>query len=252
MSSPHVLVTLADGTCTIELSRREKKNAITTAMYRAMSDALDAAAHDATVRAVLLCGQPDLFTAGNDLGDFLEGHAREEAQGARFLHAISAFPKPLVAAVGGLAIGIGTTMLMHCDLVVASDEARFQLPFVPLGLCPEAGSSLLLPQLAGHRLAAELLLLGDPFDAATAQRAGIVNHVVPGSALLEHARGLAQRLARQPGDALRTTKALLRRPLGRSVREAIEEEYPHFERLLQSDEARAAFRAFLSRPREAP
>jgi enoyl-CoA hydratase/carnithine racemase len=247
VTTPHILTARADGVVTIELSRREKKNAITTAMYRGMSDALDEASRDPDARTVLLRGQEDLFTAGNDVGDFLHGTAREEAQGHRFLVAISSFPKPIVAAVGGLAIGIGTTMLMHCDLVLAAEDARFQLPFVNLGLCPEAGSSMLLPQMAGHRLAAELMLLGDSFDARTAQRADIVNHVVAADALMGHATALAERLAQQPADALATTKALLRRPLGRTVREVIEEEYPHFERLLQGDEARAIFRAFLEK-----
>jgi enoyl-CoA hydratase/carnithine racemase len=247
VTSPHLRTATADGIVTLEFARPEKKNAITTAMYRAMSDTLDAAAGDPGVRAILLRGQADLFTAGNDLGDFLHGTAREEAQGHRFLVAISSFPKPIVAAVGGLAIGIGTTMLLHCDLVIAAEDARFQLPFVNLGLCPEAGASMLLPQMAGPRLAAELLLLGDYFDARTAQRAGIVNQVVAADTLLDVALALATRLSQQPPDAVAITKSLLKRPLGRSVREAIEEEYPHFERLLQSDEARTIFRAFLAR-----
>lgn len=245
--TPFIRTALADGVYTIELSRRDKRNAITTQMYRGMSDALEEAAATSQARAVLLCGQEDLFTAGNDLGDFLNPGAREAGEGHRFLVTISSFEKPIVAAVGGPAVGIGTTMLMHCDVVVATDAARFQLPFVALGLCPEAGSSMLLPQMAGLRLAAELLLLGDFFDAQTALRAGLVNHVVPPGALLTHALGLAQRLARQPADALVTTKALLKRPLGRPVRDVIEEEYPHFERLLGSDEARAIFRAFLDK-----
>lgn len=247
VSTPHILTAKADGVFSIELSRREKKNAITSAMYRGMSDALDEAARDPEVRAVLLRGQEDLFTAGNDVGDFLHGASRAEREGPRFLYTISQFPKPIVAAVGGLAIGIGTTMLMHCDLVIAAEDARFQLPFVPLGLCPEAGSSLLLPQMAGHRLAAELLLLGDYFDAPTAQRAGIVNRVVPADSVLSLAIATAERLAKQPHDALMTTKALLKRPQGRTVREAIDEELPHFDRLLQGEEARAIFRAFLEK-----
>lgn len=247
MTTPSILTSTAGGVCTIELSRRDKRNAITTEMYRGMSDALDESARDAAVRAVLLRGQDDCFTAGNDLGDFLDPASREAAQGHRFLQAIAGFPKPIVAAVAGPAVGIGTTMLLHCDLVVASDAARFQLPFVSLGLCPEAGSSMLLPQMAGPRLAAELLLLGDFFDAETAQRAGIVNHVVPAGAVLSHALNLAQRLARQSADALVTTKALLKRPLGRDVREVIEEEYPHFTRLIASDEARSIFQAFLAK-----
>lgn len=247
MTTPHVRTTFDAGVCVVELARREKKNAITTDMYRGLSYALDAAQASDEVRVVLLRGQHDLFTAGNDLGDFLNAGARVEGEGHRFLVTISSFPKPIVAAVGGPAVGIGTTMLMHCDLVVASSEARFQLPFVNLGLCPEAGSSMLLPQMAGPRLAAELLLLGDFFDADTARRAGIVNHVVPADSLIPHATALAERLARQPATALATTKALLKRPLGRSIRDAIEEEYPHFERLLVSDEARAIFRAFLEK-----
>lgn len=247
VSTPNILTAKADGVYTIELTRREKKNAITLAMYRGMSDALEEAARDSEVRAVLLRGQADLFTAGNDVGDFLNGASRAEREGPRFLYTLSQFSKPIVAAVGGLAIGIGTTMLMHCDLVIAAEDTRFQLPFVPLGLCPEAGSSLLLPQMAGHRLAAELLLLGDYFDAPTAQRAGIVNRVVPGDAVLSLATATAERLAKQPRDALMTTKALLKRPLGRTVREAIDEELPHFDRLLQGEEARAIFRAFLDK-----
>jgi len=247
VTTPFIRTVLADGVYTIELSRREKRNAITTEMYRGMSDALEEAGATPRARAVLLCGQDDLFSAGNDLGEFLDPDARQTGEGHRFLVTISSFAKPIVAAVGGPAVGIGTTMLMHCDLVVATDAARFQLPFVPLGLCPEAGSSMLLPQMAGVRLAAELLLLGEPFDAEVALRAGLVNHVVPAAALLTHAMGLARRLAKQPADALVTTKALLKRPLGRPVREVIEEEYPHFERLVGSDEARAIFRAFLDK-----
>ncbi len=245
MSTPYILTSHDGGVFTIEVSRREKKNAITVEIYHGLSDALDHANHDGDVRAVFLRGQADLFTAGNDLGDFLSPAAREAGAARRFLQTIASTVKPIVAAVGGPAIGIGTTMLLHCDLVVASESARFQLPFVNLGLCPEAGSSLLLPQMAGHRLAAELLLLGDFFDAETARRAGIVNHIVPVGALLTHGLGLAQRLARQPVDALITTKALLKRPQGRSVSEAMESEYPHFERLLATDEAREIFSAFM-------
>lgn len=247
MTTPLILTSVVDGVYTIELSRPDKRNAITTAMYRGMSDALDEAAANPAVRVVFLRGQDDCFTAGNDLGDFLDPASREAAQGHRFLLTISAFPKPIVAAVAGPAIGIGTTMLLHCDLVVASDTARFQLPFVALGLCPEAGSSMLLPQMAGPRLAAELLLLGDFFDAETAYRAGIVNHIVPAAAVMSHTLAVAQRLARQSPEAMNTTKALLKRPLGRHVRDVIEEELPHFTRLIGSDHARATFRAFFEK-----
>jgi len=247
VTDPNILSTRRDGVLALELSRRDKKNAITTGMYAALAQAFELASTDDEVAVVLLRGQPDLFTAGNDLADFLSPAARETPAAHQFLRAISRFPKPIVAAVGGPAIGIGTTMLLHCDFVIVAEGARLQLPFVQLGLCPEAGSSLLLPQMAGHRLAAELMLLGEPFDAIKARDAGIVTAIVPESELLAHAQSLAERLARQPRDAMLTTKALLKRPLGRTVTEAMEEEFPHFERLLATDEARAIFQAFLEK-----
>jgi enoyl-CoA hydratase/carnithine racemase len=245
--SANVLVSRNDRVVTIELTRREKKNALTPDMYAVISDALVAADADDTVHVVLLHGQSDLFTAGNDVADFLDPAAQARGEGQRFIRTIASAKTPIVAAVGGIAIGVGVTMLMHCDLVVAAEEARFQLPFVSLGLCPEAGSSLLLPQLGGHRVAAELMLLGEMFGAAKAREAGIVTELVPAAALLERARTLAARLAGQPRDALFTTKALLRGPQDRTVGAAIEEELHHFARLLRSDAARSIFTAFLSR-----
>jgi len=247
MSDANVVEILNAGVLSLELSRRAKKNAITTEMYAGLASAFERASDAPEIGAVLLHGQPDLFTSGNDLGNFLSPEARASGAGHRFLHAIAGCRAPIVAAVGGHAIGIGTTMLMHCDIVVAATSARFQLPFVKLGLSPEAGSSMLLPLMAGPRLAAELLLLGDAFDANTAKEAGIVNTIVKEDQLLAHALALAERLAVQPRDALRTTKALLKRSLGRTALEAIEDEYPDFERLLASDEARAIFRSFLAR-----
>lgn len=229
----------------VEFQRPERRNAITIAMYQGLSDALERAADDPELRAVLLRGQADCFTAGNDLHDFLDPATRQTGAAPRFLRTIAAFPKPIVAAVGGPAVGIGTTMLLHCDLVIAAASARFQLPFVPLGLCPEAGASMLLPQMAGPRVAAELLLLGDFFDAARARKIGLVNRVVNDDALIDEAVALAERLTMLPMEAVRTTKAMLRQPWNRTVREAIEAELPHFERLLASPEARAAFRQFL-------
>jgi enoyl-CoA hydratase/carnithine racemase len=247
VTDPHLLVQRDAGVVTLEFYRREKKNAITLGMYAALADTLADAASDDAVAVALLQGQADLFTSGNDVRDFLTPPDASDRPAHRFLRTIGTFPKPIVAAVGGPAIGIGTTMLMHCDFVLAATESRFQLPFVPLGLCPEAGSSLLLPQLAGHRLAAQLLLLGNPFDAEVAREAGIVTTIVGSESLLAEARTLADRLARLPRDAMRTTKALLRRPLGRTPLEAIEEEYPEFVRLLATDEARAIMGAFLAR-----
>ncbi len=244
----HIRVVQRGPILDVEFARREKKNAITAAMYAALTKAFTDAGVDDRVSVVLLHGQADLFTSGNDLADFRTPDARKEGHGHHFLHAIASCQKPIVAAVGGAAIGIGTTMLMHCDLVIASDEARFRLPFVPLGISPEAGSSMLLPLLAGPRLAAELMLLGDFFNAETARQAGIVNRVVPAAELLEVAQGFAERLAAQPAQALQTTKMLLKRPAGRTAIEAIEEERPHFERLLHAPEAQAIFRAFFERP----
>ena len=178
MSHPNILVDSKDGVVTIEISRREKKNAITSDMYRAMSAALSRARDDSHARVVVLRGQEDMFTAGNDLADFLQRKVGDPSAAIPFLHLIAGFEKPIVAAVAGNAVGIGTTMLLHCDLVYAADNTRFQLPFVNLALCPEGGSSLLLPRVAGYQRAAELLMLGEPFDATTAREAGFVNRVL--------------------------------------------------------------------------
>jgi enoyl-CoA hydratase/carnithine racemase len=243
----HIRVLADRGVCCITIDRPAKRNAITQGMYAAMADAFEQATRDASIGAVLLHGQPDCFTAGNDLADFTNTGSRRDRAGHRFLHAIAGCTKPIVAAVGGHAVGIGTTMLLHCDFVLASPTAQFRLPFVPLGLCPEGGSSMLLPQLAGMRLASKLLLLGDPFDAATAVEAGIVTEIVPEAVLLEHGSALAQRLAGLPRDALLASKALLKGTLGRTAIQAIEDEYPTFERLLASPEAQAIIRGILER-----
>lgn len=247
MSDPHIILTRQGRVRWIEFRRRTKKNALSASMYAALCEALDGAARDDGVAVAVLRGQADMYTAGNDLNDFRSPGAREGGYGNKFLHAIATFPKPLLAAVGGLAIGVGTTMLLHCDLVIAAEGTRFRLPFTPLGVCPEAASSLLLPQMAGARLASELLLLGDFFDAATARDAGIVNRVVAPEALMPTVEALAVRLAAIPSDAVMTTKALLKRPAGRSVLDVIEEERPHFERLVQTPGAQALFAAFFER-----
>lgn len=243
----HILTTHADRVLTIEISRRAKKNAISGDMYRALTVALTRASTDPDIGAVFLRGQSDLFSAGIDIAELAASPVRQNGAGHHFLLALSSFTKPIVAAVGGVAIGVGCTLLLHCDLVLAGASARFRLPFVTMGLCPEAGSSLLLPQMAGQRLAAELMLLGDYFDAETAVRAGIVNRMVEDDVLIEQGAALALRLAHRPADAMQTTKALLKRSSGRSVLAAIAEEYPQFERLLASDEARGIARAFTSR-----
>jgi enoyl-CoA hydratase/carnithine racemase len=247
MNHPNILVTDSDGIVTIEISRRDKKNAITGDMYRAMSEALFHARERHHVRAVLIRGQSDLFTAGNDLGDFLHRKAGDPSAAIPFLHLLSAFEKPLVAAVAGNAVGIGTTLLLHCDLVYAADNALFQLPFVNLALCPEAGSSLLLPRVAGHQRAAELLLLGEPFDAATAREAGFVNRVVAADLLMDTAMAAARKLAALPAQSLAVTKALMKRPPDRSAIEAIDEEAIYFADLVAAPAAKEIFGAFLEK-----
>ena len=231
---------------TIELARTEKKNALTADMYAAMTDALAAAESDPGARAILIHGTRDCFTAGNDLKDFLAGPAGA-SEALRFISALSKVEKPLVAAVGGPAVGIGTTLLLHCDLVYAAPGARFQLPFVPLGLVPEGASSLLLPLIAGYQRAAELLLLGQAFTADKALAAGIVTEIVPEEALLARARAAAAAIAALPPASVRLTKQLMKQPIAAAVAAQMAEEARLFAERLQSGEAKEAMRAFLEK-----
>ncbi len=198
-----ILVHTEAGVTTVTLNRVDKKNSLTRAMYATLADTLAQAEADASVRAVLLQGDITVFSAGNDIGDFLaQPPAEQDAPVFRFLRAIAAFPKPLVAAVCGPAVGIGTTMLFHCDLVYAGDNAAFSMPFVNLGLCPEAASSLLAPRLLGYHRAAEALLLGEPFMAEAAMEVGLVNRVVPPTECNAIAQAQARKLAAKPLSAL--------------------------------------------------
>jgi enoyl-CoA hydratase/carnithine racemase len=244
----NIVTETRDRVLRIEIARPEKKNALTQEMYRAMADALAAADGDPAVRVVLIHGARDCFTAGNDLKDFLERSSSGGPSSAfRFISALPKLAKPLVAAVNGAAVGIGTTMLLHCDLVYAAPGARFQLPFVPLGLVPEAGSSFLLPYIAGYQRAAELLLLGQPFDADKAFAAGFVTAIVPESELFERARAGALAIAALPPAAVRATKALMRSRFGPRVTEAMNEEAKVFSERLSSPEAREAMTAFFEK-----
>jgi len=244
----NVIVETQERVTRIEIARPEKKNSLTLDMYRAMADALAAAESDAGVRAVLVHGSRDCFTAGNDLRDFLERPPHsQESPAFRFIRSIATFGKPLVAAVNGAAVGIGTTMLLHCDLVYAAPAARFQLPFVPLGLVPEAGSSFLLPYVAGYQRAAELLLLGQPFGAEKALAAGFVTEIVPEAELLERARAGALAIAALPPAAVQAAKALMRKRLAPFVGAAMEEEGAVFAERLASPEAKEAMTAFFER-----
>lgn len=228
----------------LHLQRPERKNALTADMYAALADAIVAAADDARVRVLLITGGADCFTAGNDLGEFTRGGAVDtDAPVFRFLGALATSEKPVVAAVCGVAIGIGTTLLAHCDLVYAADDACFRLPFVNLGLCPEAASSLLLPRLAGHARASEWLLLGEPFSAEAAREAGLVNEVLPAADVLPRARARALQLAGQPPAAVRVTRQLLRRADRAAVEQALAYEAQAFIGRLASPEAAEAFAA---------
>jgi enoyl-CoA hydratase/carnithine racemase len=237
--SENVRVAHEAGVCTITLDRAEKKNALTRDMYKAIADALEAAAKDDAIGCVLITGAGGVFSAGNDIADFRGAKdPNQPRDSSRIYGSLPTYPKPVVAAVDGLAIGIGCTILLHCDLVYCSTEARFRMPFVDLGLVPELGASLLVPQLAGRHKAAELLLLGDFFDAATAQEIGLVNKVFTPEALLGEAMAVAQRLAAKPRHSLRLTKQLMRGGAD-AVHKRIEEEMVLFRQLLASPETQA-------------
>jgi enoyl-CoA hydratase/carnithine racemase len=247
-STKHILIESRERIVFIQMNRPEKKNAITRAMYRTMADTLIQADEDDSVRVILITGTESCFTSGNDLGDFSRASMPgQEPYRNPFIPAIHRAKKPIIAAVSGVAIGIGTTMLLHCDLVYAGTNARFQLPFVNLGLCPELGSSLLLPLLTGHQRAAELLLLGEPFSAETAREFGLVNMVCPEEELLTMALNKARRLAAQPSASMRLTKELIKRNREMVVTATIEDENRHFGKRLLSPEAKEAFQAFAER-----
>lgn len=248
--SEHVETRMEDGVLRIAFNRPEKKNALTHAMYAATADALEAAAADTSVRVVLFEARGEAFTAGNDLGDFLNTSlgdgAGETPPVERFLLAIATAEKPLIAAVNGVAVGVGVTMLLHCDLVFAAEGATFQTPFVNLALSPEAASSLLLPRLAGHQRAAELLLLGRRISAARACEMGIVNEVAPVGELAPRALAAAGELAGRAPEALRLSKRLMKGDPAERLRR-MEEEGRHFAERLRSAEFREAATAFLEK-----
>jgi len=231
----------------IELARPEKKNAFTAQMYADLAAALAAADKDRAVRALLLHGAPDCFSSGNDVADFLKRKPGGASPAIALFDVLPNVSKAVVAAVGGPAVGIGSTLLLHCDLVYAADNARFQLPFVPLGIVPEFGSTYLLPLLAGYQRAAELLLLGQPFTAQKAYEVGIVTAVVDKNELMEKARQAALALAALPGESIRLTKRLLKKRHGAALGETIAEETKTFTERLDSPEAKEAMAAFLEK-----
>jgi enoyl-CoA hydratase/carnithine racemase len=238
-----------DGVATIEIARPEKKNAMTAAMYQAMAEGLEAAAADPAVRAVLITGQPGIFTSGNDLEDFAQRPpSGMDSPVFRFMFALAGCDKPVIAAVTGAAIGIGTTMLLHCDFVYVSDEARLAMPFVNLGLVPEFASSALAVRRLGAAKAAEKLLLGDPMLPSEAVECGLANAVLPAAEVLPHARRVAERFNQLPPGAVQDTKRLMREAAG-DLRPVIEREAGVFGQRLRSPEAREAFQAFFEKRR---
>lgn len=243
-----ILIHQEAGVLTLTFNRVERKNSIHVAMYDALATAIEGAATDDAVRVVLIQGHETVFSAGNDLDDFLKNTpAGTDSPVFRFLRAIATLPKPLVAAVCGPAVGVGTTMLFHCDLVYAGDNAAFSMPFVNLGLCPEAASSLLVPQMFGYHRAAEALLLGEPFMAEAALEVGLVNRVLPPSECNRFAREQALKLAAKPLSSLITTKQLMKGGQQQAVIERMDEEGAHFRRMLGEPAAREAMTAFMQK-----
>ena len=241
----HILITTADAVTTLQLNRPEKKNALTAAMYQALADGLTAAEADPSVRVAVIRGTDGCFTGGNDLMDFMQHPPTgEDSSVGQFLKAIATFSKPLVAIADGVAIGVGTTLLLHCDLVYLGANARLKLPFVNLGLCPEAASSLLLPRLVGTAKASELLLLGREFNASEAVSMGLANAKFESADLLDGAMAIVHQLAAQPPEAVRVSKALIRGRDRDAVAEVMRVEFEQFTARLMSPEAAEAFQAF--------
>ncbi|AKQ62050.1 enoyl-CoA hydratase-related protein [Bordetella hinzii] len=249
MSGP-VLASRDGGILTLTLNRPERRNALDAASYFALAEALRAAHDDLDVGAVVLTGAGGHFTAGNDLRDFQAGRPAGDSPGLQFLRALVDCDAPVVAAVEGHAIGIGVTLLQHCDFVYAGRDAALRLPFLALGLCPEGGSSQVLARMAGARRAAEWLLLGDAFGADAAREAGLVSQVTEPGQALAHAQATAARLAAQPRQALRVSKALMRGPQRPALHATLDREAEQFGQRLASAEAQAAFARFFA-PREA-
>ncbi len=243
-----ILTETRDGITTITMNRADKKNALTLAMYDGIVDALKAAEADPTVRVVVITGAGSSFTSGNDLIDFMQNppDLAGDSPVSRFLAAITTFPKVLIAAVNGIAVGVGMTMLLHCDLVYAADTAKLSMPFTALGLVPEAASSLIVPAMIGHRKAAELFLFGDQIEAARAAELGFVNEVVPAEALMAHVEAKAKRLTALAPSALRLTKQLMKSS-SREVAERMKEEGAIFGAQLRSPEVAEAIGAFLAK-----
>ncbi|MGF6779327.1 enoyl-CoA hydratase [Paraburkholderia sp. GAS334] len=240
-----ILTTNESGVLIVTFNRPEKKNSLTGAMYEMLASTLGEAASDGQIRAVVLTGNEQMFSAGYDVGEFVKNPpVTGDAPVWQFLRALNEFPKPVIGAVCGIAVGIGVTMLLHCDLIFAGDNAKFSLPFVSLGVCPEAASSLLLPRLAGYQRAARMLLTGDPFDARSAQEVGLVNQILPATETYAFALSEAKKLVAKPLSAIVETKRLMKMSERAAVEARMTEEIAVFDRMVTGGAAKEAFAAF--------
>lgn len=247
-----ILTHKENGILTISFNRPEKKNAITAAMYQAMADALRDAEGDNAVRAILITGKPEIFTAGNDLEDFMKNASSLASSDAlppvyQFMQALNESSKPVIAAVSGAAVGIGTTLLMHCDLIYLADNAKLSMPFTQLGLCPEFASSMIFQKIVGYQRAAEKLMLGEPFSAQEALEMGFVNKVLPLDELLPYAQQVAAKIVALPAASIRVTKRLMKANQPAEVSAKMLEENKHFAAMLHGPEAKEAFMAFFQK-----
>lgn len=243
----HITTELADRVLTIRFTRQDKKNAVTQAMYQDIATALREAQKNPEVRVVLFAGQPDCFCSGNDIADFLKMPANgSDAPIPQFMLALTELSKPVIAAASGVAVGIGVTLLLHCDLVYLGEQTKLNMPFINLGICPEFASTYILPRLMGHQRACELLL-GEPFDAPKAREYGIANVLVPNAEVEAVARRRALAIAQLPPNAVRTTKALLKRWSSEITGTAIQVEVDHFMPMLKQPEALEALQAFMQK-----
>lgn len=245
---PQIVAHTEERILTLSLNRPERKNALTLAMYSTLADLLKQADQNPNIRVIVLAGTEDFFTSGNDLVDFMnEPEIHENHPVVRFIEALRHCGKPVVAVVRGHAIGIGTTLLLHCDLVYVADDARLQLPFVNLGLCPEYASSYLIPRLVGQQKAAELFLLGEPFSGEEAASLGIATKAMPAHELADYANAKITRLAQQPPGAVRRTKALLRAATRVAIDASLSTEYAGFAAGLASEECKESITAFFEK-----
>lgn len=245
--SDEVSIQVEAGVLTVWFNRLDRKNAITTAMYATMADALASADSDPSLRVAVLQGHDSIFTAGNDLADFQKGAPGDDSPVFRFVHSIARFSKPLLAAVCGPAVGVGTTMLFHCDMVYAGENAAFSMPFVNLGLCPEAASSLLAPQTFGYHRAAEALLLGEQMSAQAAFDVGLVNKILPVSEVNAYAQAQARKLTAKPMSSLLEIKRLMKKGQHAAVSQQMTDESSSFRRMLVQPAAMEAFAAFIEK-----